>query len=427
MRHILRKHILSVFLVTFAILLIIGCSSTRIVKIAPSFKVIESSLSREIEDKGIESVPIGRSFSYSPDDTEIVSYIEMANVSGKHKIRWDWYRPDGKIYLSSDNQTIKIKSGKFHEVISIWHKMSLQGESAVQYPGRWLVNICFDNDIIYSSHFDIKPEINVDIVPKYTQKTNPSDWGLIIGIENYSTLPDVRYARKDAQLVRKYFEYILDVPQENIISLIDADATKGKIEGLLRTYLPMNVDPSTTLYVYFAGHGMPSLRDGGAFICTYAADPRFIEHTGYKIETLYQDLDALPIDKSIVFIDSCFSGATSRGAQMLLTDARPALIKVDNIKMPSDKIIAMAGSTGDQISSSFPEKEHGLFTYYLLRGLRGPADADDDKTISLGELYSYVHTNVSKISRRKGIEQTPVIMPVFDSLKDIGIRKIDNE
>jgi hypothetical protein len=395
--------------------------------VAPPFKVIQSSLSRDIEDKGTESVPIGRSSSYSPDDTEVISYIKMANVSGKHRIRWDWYRPDGKLYMASDNQTLKIRSGKYHEEMSVWHKISLQGESAVQYPGRWLVNISFDNDIIYSNHFEIKPEINVDIVPKYIHKPNPSNWGLIIGIENYSTLPDVRFAQKDAQLVRKYFEFILGVPQENIISLINSDATKGKIEGLLRTYLPMNVDRNTTLYVYFAGHGMPSLKDGDAFICTYGADPRFIEHTGYKLETLYQDLDALPINKSIIFIDSCFSGASSRGTKMLLTDARPALIKVDNIRMPSDKIIAIAGSTGDQISSSYPEKEHGLFTYYLLRGLRGPADKDEDKIISLNELYTYVNTNVSKVSRRKGIEQTPVMMPIADTIKKIPISKVPDE
>ena len=112
---------------------------------------------------------------------------------------------------------------------------------------------------------------------------------------------------------------------------------------------------------------------------------------------------------------------------MLIAGARPALIKVDGTKMPSDKIIAFAGSKGNQISSSYPEKEHGLFTYYLLKGLRGPADTDNDKTITLGELYSYVTTNVSKVSRRKGIEQTPVIMPVFDTLKDIHISKIVNE
>jgi hypothetical protein len=424
MRYMLSKHILPFLLVIIAMSLIVGCSSTRIVKVAPPFKVVESSLSRDIDDKGVESVPLGRSSSFSPDDTEIVSCIKMANFSGKHKVRWDWYRPDGKLYISSDNQTLEIESGKYHEEMNIWHKISLHGEPAIQFPGRWLVNICLDNDIIYSNHFEIKPEINIDIVPKYAQKTKPSNWGLIIGLEKYSSLPDVRYAQNDAQLVKKYFELILGVPQENIISLINADATKGKIEGLLRTYLPMNVDKDTTLYVYFAGHGMPSLKGGDAFLCTYAADPRFIEHTGYKLETLYEDLDALPLDKSIVFIDSCFSGASSRGEQLLLTDARPALIKVDNIKMPSDRTIAIAASKSDQVSSSYPEKEHGLFTYFLLKGLRGPADTDDNKNISLDELFSYVNTNVSKISRRKGIEQTPVIMPVFDMLKDIEISKV---
>jgi len=67
--------------------------------------------------------------------------------------------------------------------------------------------------------------------------------------------------------------------------------TKGKIEGILRSYLPMNLDKYATLYVYFAGHGVPGLQDGDAFIVTYDGEPRFIEYTGYKLKILYADID----------------------------------------------------------------------------------------------------------------------------------------
>jgi hypothetical protein len=421
------EHIFLSFLIIIATSLIIGCASTENVKNAPPFEVLEHSLSRGIEDKGTESVPIGRSTVFSVEDGEVNSYIKLANVSGKHKIRWDWYRPDGKVYTSTGNKLIQVDSGMYREAMSIWHKISLYKEEAAAYPGRWLVNISLDNDVIYSSHFEVTPEINIDILPKFVQKTDPSAWGLIIGIENYMTLPSVQFAVKDARLVRRYFEAILGVPQENIITLIDSEATKGKIAGLIQSYLKMNVDSNTRLYVYFAGHGMPSLRDGDAFICTYDADPRFIEHTGYKLEELYSDIGKLPLKNAIIFIDSCFSGSSSRSGQMLLADARPALIKVDNIKLTSDKIISLAASKGDQISSSYKEKEHGLFTYFMLKGLRGPADTDEDKEISVQELYHYVNKQVGKVSRRKGIEQTPIILPGFDFVKDIAISKVLEE
>lgn len=148
----------STILLCYAIIFITGCSSTHIVKVAPPFKFIESSFSLDVDINDTEVVPIGKSSSFSPGNTQIVSLIKIINVSGKHKIRWDWYRPDGKLYISSKNQTLKVGSGKYHEKMNAGHKILVKGESSSQYPGSWLVNIYFDNDIIYSSHFEIKTD-----------------------------------------------------------------------------------------------------------------------------------------------------------------------------------------------------------------------------------------------------------------------------
>ena len=57
-------------------------------------------------------------------------------------------------------------------------------------------------------------------------------WGLIIGIENYNSLPNVKFTRKDALIIKDYFVRLLGEPEENIISLIDSEATKARIEGV---------------------------------------------------------------------------------------------------------------------------------------------------------------------------------------------------
>ena len=63
-------------------------------------------------------------------------------------------------------------------------------------------------------------------------KPFPKDWGLIIGIENYNSLPNVKFTRKDALIIKDYFVRLLGEPEENIISLIDSEATKARIEGV---------------------------------------------------------------------------------------------------------------------------------------------------------------------------------------------------
>ncbi len=63
-------------------------------------------------------------------------------------------------------------------------------------------------------------------------KPFPKDWGLIIGIENYNSLPNVKFTRKDALIIKDYFVRLLGEPEENIISLINSEATKARIEGV---------------------------------------------------------------------------------------------------------------------------------------------------------------------------------------------------
>lgn len=407
----------------------VACSTShKAVKTHGSgFEFKEATLSRAVEKKGKDSIAIGQSSVFYTNDTEVVSRIKVTNISGKHKIRWDWHKPDGSLYMTTGSQTIKIPSGKFRKEMSLWHKITLYGEAAVDHPGRWLANIYIDNSVVSSQHFEIKPEINIDKLPKVAQTPNPDNWGLIIGIENYAKLPAVDFAEKDALLVQDYFKNLLGIPEKNIVTLIDSEATKGKIEGILRSYLPLNLNKNATLYVYFAGHGVPSLEGGDAFIVTYDGEPRLIEYTGYKLETLYTDIANLPAKRSIVFIDGCFSGASSRSDKMLISGARPALLKVNNMSFSSGNVIAMTASQGDQLSNAYPEKEHGLFTYYMLSGMRGAADADGDEMVTLDELFTYVNLNVVKVSRRAGVEQTPDIQPGVDAVKKINVSRVVKE
>jgi uncharacterized caspase-like protein len=93
------------------------------------------------------------------------------------------------------------------------------------------------------------------------------------------------------------------------------------------------------------------------------------------------------------------------------------------VQPPSSSIISFNATSSGQISNAFPAKKHGLFTYYLLRGLKGDADADDDGWISVKETYNYVLNNVRRESRRLQSEQTPIILPAPDTIKDVGLTR----
>jgi uncharacterized caspase-like protein len=255
------------------------------------------------------------------------------------------------------------------------------------------------------------------------QKPFPKDWALVIGIEEYGSLPPVNYAKRDALVVKEYFNKILGVPEENIITMIDKDATKSRMEGFIKQYLPENVTSETTLYVYFAGHGAPDMAKGEPYLVPYDGDTRFLEQSGYNLKEFYQDLNKLKVQKVFIFLDSCFSGVAARASDMLVKGSRPALIHVENATIASEKIISMSATNEAQVSHSYEEEKHGLFTYYLLKGLRGAAASGNDQWVSIKELYAYVKNNVSRTARRMGSEQTPAIMPSEEKIKDIVISR----
>jgi hypothetical protein len=404
--------------------LLLSCASQKMVENRPPPKFQGMVLAKDIDDSGALGVPREMTSEFSTDDKEVISFSTFENLSGSHKLRWEWVAPTGKVYLASNAYPLEAGKGKYLPKVTAWHKISLKDDPAADIPGKWLVKLFVDDEMVDSKPFHVKMLADPLILPdSFSARPYPKDWGLIIGIEDYHRLPKVEFARKDALIVRDYFIRVLGVPEENIITLIDDDATKARIEGYLKKFIPANAGKDTTLYVYFAGHGMPGTKQGEPYLVPYDADTRFIEQTGYKLISFYQDIYKLELKRVYVFLDSCFSGVASRAAEMLVKGTRPALIHVEKVRPPSSSIISLNATSTNETSHAFEEKGHGLFTYYLLRGLKGEADSDDDGWTSIKELYGYVRNNVRRVSRRLDSEQTPVIVPPSDQVKDIAVSR----
>jgi hypothetical protein len=403
-------------------LFLFSCSSTKEIRKPPELKVTELTISKGI-DRGLIANPINPTTAFITQDTETIAHLKIENMHGRHTIRWDWYGTDGKVQYTSGDYQVNISKNKFHKQFTAWHSLPIKGEKAETLPGEWQVKVYFDGQLHTSKSFNIEyADIDIEKLPQ-TAQVYPSRWGLIIGIETYANLPPVDYAKKDAALVRDYFIKILGIPQENIIFLSGEKATKSAIAGNIKEHLPKNLEKDSSLYIYFTGHGAPDVDTGDAYLIPYDGDMRYITESGYKLEDFYQDISNLDINMTYVFLDSCFSGV-SRGEKMLLAGAKPTLIHVEgDVAVPSDRVISLTSSKGGQISNSYKEMEHGLFTYYLLSGLRGLADTNNNGWIEVGELYTYVKDKVNQKARRKGVEQTPFLNAVKE-VENIKLNRV---
>jgi len=108
-----------------------------------------------------------------------------------------------------------------------------------------------------------------------------------------------------------------------------------------------------------------------------------------------------------VVLDACFSGDSDGGK--LRKNISPGMLKAaDPVGTVPNAVIFAAAGKG-QVSHWFPEKSHSLFTYFFMKGLKGRADSNKDKRITVGELKKYMVDKVSyRASRLRG-KQTPIV------------------
>ena len=108
-------------------------------------------------------------------------------------------------------------------------------------------------------------------------------------------------------------------------------------------------------------------------------------------------------------LDSCFSGAG--GKSVLAEGSRPLVMNMQTAFTPAKNMVVLTASSGSEISSTYKDKGHGLFTYFFLKGIKGEADLNEDGKIEMEELYSYLKPQVQKTARKLyNNEQTPQLM-----------------
>ena len=253
---------------------------------------------------------------------------------------------------------------------------------------------------------------------------DPRKWALVIGVENYSQLPKVDFAVSDARKAANYFINLLGVPESQVVLLENDKATRSAVTSRLKDYFPGNLGKDSVLYVYFAGHGMPDVVTAEPYLMFFDSEATNVSRTGYAMKELFTDLSGMDIGQTFLFTDACFSGMAARGEEMLVKGARPAVLRVEDVKVASGKVVAVGASTGSQLSHAYKEKRQGLFTYYLLDGLKGAADGNGDGTVALGELYTYLSKNVEKVSRRTTMLQEPSISPRVENVADLPMTQL---
>jgi hypothetical protein len=254
------------------------------------------------------------------------------------------------------------------------------------------------------------PSLSIDIEQNIPQRSEAKSnrWGVILGIETYRNVPPVRFAKRDAETMRDYFSKVLGIPAANLYIKTNEEASLGEFKTIFdaKGWLSRNAGgKDSEIYIYFSGHGVPTADGKQAYLLPYDGNPNYAQSTAYDLASIYQNLGAIPAKSITMFLDSCFSGA-NRDNEIILADARPVFLSSAPV-VSAPHLAVFSASSGSQISSAWADMQHGLFSYFLMKGLQGEADSNQDKRISQNELNDYVSNQVKTQARRMGREQEP--------------------
>lgn len=236
-----------------------------------------------------------------------------------------------------------------------------------------------------------------------TNLKNDKTFAVIIANQNYQTVSNVPFALNDGEVFSKYCHQTLGIPQSNIKLVKDATLNNLKHEinwlsNVIRAY-----QGNVKVIFYYAGHGIPDESNRTSYLLPVDGNGSDVS-TGYKLDNLYEKLGGMSANSVTVLLDACFSGAKRDGG--MLASARGVAIKAKS-GQPIGNMVVMSASQGDETAYPYKEKEHGMFTYFLLKKLQ-----DSNGDVNMSDLSSYITTNVSQKSIViNGKSQTPILTP----------------
>lgn len=229
-------------------------------------------------------------------------------------------------------------------------------------------------------------------IPFRVGEGRPYNYALIIGNEDYDSFQsdvsaesNVHFAIHDAEVFKEYCHRTFQVPAENIFYYTNATAgimrqAVNKISRLIEAE-----KGQANVFVYYSGHGLPSETTKKPYLMPVDISGSNVEE-GLALDWFYEKLTKFPTQRVLVFLDACFSGG-SRSDQLLALRGVRIVPEETNLQ---GNLVVLSSSSAEQSSLVWKDKQHGLFTYYLLKKLKAT-----EGDVKIPELLDYLEREVN--------------------------------
>lgn len=225
-------------------------------------------------------------------------------------------------------------------------------------------------------------------------------YALLIGVGEYDDpkVPDLPFIDNDVRNLENTLARYGGIESGRIMKLhddsVDYPPTKSNVEQQV-PLLIQALQPEDTVIIFFSGHGVNG-GDGKLYLCPKDARVDDIESTCIAASWLRDQIRTANAGTKIFLFDSCHAGNTK---DILPFDLPDATSTAKSIVSNKGGVFTIASCKANEKSQIWQQMRQSLFSYWLIQGLRGHANSDQDDFIDTDELYAYVNEHVTHSAR----------------------------
>ena len=227
-------------------------------------------------------------------------------------------------------------------------------------------------------------------------------WAVVVGVGRYSSMPVLKYSDDDAY---QFYAFLKSpeggaLPDRQVKVLVDEDATRSNVLQTMRQIL-LKADENDVIVFYFSGHGV----DGAFLPQDFDGINNRLLHS--EVKQIFEQSHA---KHKICIADACFSGSLLAMKQGFDFNQMKDFYRA--FENTAGGMALLMSSKSQEYSLEDQGLRSGIFSHYLIRGLKGEADVDGDHIVTIREIYDYVYKNVRTYTSNA---QTPNISGNYDA------------
>jgi protein O-mannosyl-transferase len=279
---------------------------------------------------------------------------------------------------------------------AIYERSLLPANALAEY--RKVVGVWQDAEWVKGKIFELEQGLaSTASAAAATAGEGGQTYALLIGISKYKNPQlNLQFADKDAIDFSKMVETqrFGGVPPQNVLLLTDEKGTAGAVRNGFQQFLKGKATKADTVLILLASHGtaeVPGTKD--SYVLTYDSDPQDLKSTAITMSEIHKLFEEQlgKVARVMMFVDVCKAGAIGT-----ITNT-PVGTEVEGLGQTTGTLFGLLASGPKEFSVEGPQfgGGHGVFSYFLLKGLSGAADRNKDGVITIRELIRYVTDSVA--------------------------------